>query len=45
MIDVLGRLLNGLKEMHHESEAVICHTVQAKRGHVGLCLERVKVLY
>jgi hypothetical protein len=45
MIDVLGGLLDELEEMHRESEAVICHTVQVGRGHVDLCLKSVKVLH
>ena len=39
MIDVLGGLLDGLKEMHRESEAVIRQTFQARRGRADLCSE------
>ena len=39
MVGVLGRLLDELEEMHCESEAVVCQTVQVRRGHVDLCWE------
>ena len=45
MIDVLGRLLNELEEVHRESEIVVCQTVQVRPGRADLCLEEVKVLY
>ena len=39
VIDVLRGLLDKLKEMHRESEVVICQTVQAGRGRAYLCLK------
>ena len=36
MIYVCGRLLDGVKEMHRESEAVFGQTVQAGGRHVDL---------
>ena len=39
MIYAWGRLLGGMKEMHRESKAVICQTVQAGGKHVNLCFK------
>jgi len=36
MIYVCGRLLDGVKEIHRESEAVVCQTVQAGGRHANL---------
>ena len=45
MIDVLGGLLDELEKMHRETEAVVCHTIQAGRRRANLCLRSVKVLH
>ena len=39
MVYVCGRSLDGVKEMHRESEAVICQTAQAGGRHVNLLFE------
>jgi len=36
MIYVWGRLLDEGKEMHRESETVVCQTAQAGGGHANL---------
>ena len=43
MVDVSGRLLNELEEVHRESEAVVRQIAQARGGCAGLCLKSVEV--
>ena len=39
MVYVCGRLLNEVKEMHRESEAVFRQALQLEGGNANLCFE------